>query len=129
MKEVTFYRKPDYIKELSKKLRNNHTKSEMLLWEYLKWKQINWLRFHRQKPIFAFREDKWFDRFYIADFYCHEKRLIVELDWEVHSSNSQKDYDKIRDEILKNNSYNILRFSNDEVFNNISFVLDKIKST
>lgn len=126
MTEIIFYKKPEYIKDLSKKLRHNQTETEKILWEKLKWKQINWLRFHRQKTIFAFREDNWFDRFYIADFYCHSKRLIIEIDGWVHNQKNQKEYDKIRDEILKNNDYIILRFTNDEILYDLDWVIEKL---
>lgn len=123
MDEIIFYKKPDYIKDLSKKLRQNQTQSEKMLWEKLRWKKINWLIFHRQKTLFAFRENNWLDRFYIADFYCHSKRLIIELDWKIHDSENQKEYDKIREEILKNNNFKIIRFKNEEIIKNI----DKIE--
>ena len=127
MTEIVFYKKPQYIKGLSKSFRHNQTKTEDVLWEKLKWKQINWLKFHRQKTIFAFREESWLDRFYIADFYCHTKRLIIEIDWWVHNNKNQKEYDEIRDEIFKNNNYTVIRFKNEEVLNNLNWVIEKIK--
>ena len=128
MTEIIFYKKPEYIKKLSKKLRQNQTETEKILWEKLRWKQINWLRFHRQKTIFAFREINWCDRFYIADFYCHKKRLIIEIDWWIHNDKNQKEYDKIREEILKNNNYTIIRFKNEEVLSDVNWVIEKITS-
>ena len=128
MTEIIFYKRPQYIKDLSKSFRQKQTETERILWEKLKWKQINWLIFHRQKTIFAFREDNWLDRFYIADFYCHTKKLIIEIDWWVHNNKNQKEYDQIRDEILNNNNYTVIRFKNEEVLSNLNWVMEKIKS-
>jgi len=54
-------------------------------------------------------------QYFIADFYCHEKKLIVELDGAVHLL--QLEYDRIREEILKQMGYKIIRFDNEEVLN------------
>ena len=75
-----FYRKPEYITDLSRKLKKWQTKAEILLWKRLRKQKVNSLRFLRQKPIFAYRQSNQFDRFYIADFYCHSLRLIIEID-------------------------------------------------
>jgi very-short-patch-repair endonuclease len=121
-----FYRKPEYIKSISRKLRKWQTEAEILLWHKLRYQKVNSLRFLRQKPIFAYKQDNWFDRFYIADFYCHAQRLIIEVDWWIHSEMDRIEYDKLRDEILKNNEYRILRFTNDEVINYIENVINVI---
>lgn len=126
MNEIIFYKKPEYIKDLSKKFRYNQTKTEGILWEKLKWKQINWLRFHRQKSLFAFKENNWFDRFYIADFYCNPKKIIIELDWNVHNTENQKEYDKVRNEILKSR-YTIIRLKNDDILDKLDEILEEIK--
>ena len=70
--------KPMYFKarsetiQAAKLLRENMTEHERILWERLKEKQIEGLRFRRQHPI----------DFFIADFYCHQARLVVEIDGE-----------------------------------------------
>ncbi|OQY38859.1 MAG: hypothetical protein B6229_04985 [Spirochaetaceae bacterium 4572_7] len=80
MSEIDFYKKSKYIKSFSDKLRNNETNAEKLLREQIKGKKVELLRFHRQKPIFAYRENSGIDRFFIADFYYHPSRLIIEID-------------------------------------------------
>jgi len=55
MTERIYYKKPDYIKILSRELRKNQTESENILWEFLRNKKLNWFKFHRQKPIFAYK--------------------------------------------------------------------------
>ena len=64
-------------------LRENMTPVEKLLWERLKGKQILGLRFRRQHPIFIF----------IVDFYCHEARLVVEIDGEIHEFQQYQNHD------------------------------------
>ncbi|EKE28948.1 MAG: protein of unknown function DUF559 [uncultured bacterium (gcode 4)] len=121
-----FHRKPEYIKNLSRDLRKIQTESEKLLWERLRWKKLDYLKFLRQKPIFAYRQNNWLGRFYIADFYCHSLRLIIEVDWKIHNNKTRREYDRLRDEILKNNSYKILRFTNDDVSYGIDNIINEI---
>ena len=63
---------------------------------------------------------------FIADFYCAKLRIVVEIDGGVHEQ--QKDYDRLRDEILQRRQLRVLRFSNEEVISDIHGVLDKIAS-
>ena len=56
------------------------------------------------------------DAYFIADFYCHEKKLVIEIDGAIH--NEQKEYDQIRTDILEHMGYRIARFTNDEVLQN-----------
>jgi very-short-patch-repair endonuclease len=97
-------------------VRKNMTISEKLLWEKLKGKQINGLRFRRQHPI----------EFFIADFYCHEIRLVVEIDGEVHNENQE--YDDGRSAEMEKFDIKIIRFNNDEVENDIEKIISEIKS-
>lgn len=105
---------PDYVKNLSKELRLKQTDSEKFLWEILKNKKLNDLKFRRQHP---------FGR-YIADFYCHELWLVIELDWKIHEN--QKEYDEIRDEIISKYWVKVLRVKNQELFNNTEKVVESI---
>jgi very-short-patch-repair endonuclease len=75
------------------------------------------LKFRRQHPI---------DKF-IADFYCHEKKLVVELDGAVHDDKMNAQYDEARTYELKGSGIKVIRFRNSEVENNISFVLNEIR--
>lgn len=126
MSEVNFYKKPEYIKYFSNNLRKNETKAEILLREKLKGKKVNWLRFHRQKPIFAYRENNWIDRFFIADFYHHPTRLIIEIDWDIHKDKNVIQYDEVREFLLKEANYKIIRFDNEEIIRNINIVVETI---
>ena len=104
------------LKDTRKELRNNMTNAEKKLWENLKWKKILWLKFRRQHSVWR----------YILDFYCPSEKLCIELDWEIHDET--KEYDNIRTEYLNQSDINVLRFSNDEVFENIENVIVKIEN-
>jgi very-short-patch-repair endonuclease len=106
---------PGYVVELAKDLRNNMTESEKKLWSYLRKKQIGKYKFRCQHPIYR----------YILDFYCHEKRLAIEIDGNIH--NSQQEYDKYRDEFLNSIGIRTLRLRNEDVLNNIEKVIEIIK--
>lgn len=115
-KTMYFGAKPD-IFEKATALRKNMTVAEKILWERLKNKQILKLRFRRQHPIDIF----------IADFYCHAVRLVIELDGKIH--NGQKEYDKGRTAEMEQFDIKVIRFRNEEIENNIENVIMKIEST
>jgi very-short-patch-repair endonuclease len=93
------------------------TQPETILWSRLKSKNIYGYKFRRQQPIFD----------YIIDFYCHELKLIVEVDGEIHALIENADSDKKRENMLRTNGYHILRFTNFDIHNDIETVIDKIK--
>ena len=98
-------------------LRQSLTKTEKILWEYLRNRKLDGLKFRRQHPI---------DKF-IADFYCHEKKLVVELDGTVHEEKVNEDYDKARTYELTGLGIKVIRFRNHEVENDIEMVLKQIR--
>ncbi len=65
---------------------------------------------------------------YIADFYCPEARLVIELDGNVHNLKNQKEYDEIRKEIMEAHKIHVLRIKNEEIENKIDSVLKRISS-
>jgi imidazole glycerol-phosphate synthase subunit HisF len=99
----------------AKKLRNNMTDTETILWMRLK-AGINGCKIRRQHPI----------SFYIADFYCHKANLIIELDGSIHNKPEVKENDKNRENDLISMGYKIIRFTNNEVIKDITQVLEKI---
>jgi len=121
MKRVE-YAKPKYIKNLSRELRANQTFAEKIFWEKIKNKQL-WYKFLRQKPIYAFTDDDGNHRFYIADFYCHQKKLVIELDWSIHQEALVYKNDKRREEDLRKRNCHILRFTNNDVIDRMPTVL------
>lgn len=129
MEEIGFYRKPYYIKSFSKQLKHNQTSAEKILREHLRAKKFHWLKFHRQKPLFAYRESESLrDRFFIADFYHHPARLIIEVDGSIHNKKENKAYDEMREHLLRERGYKIIRFTNDMVESDIEWVLLDIKN-
>ena len=117
---------PEIIKLTARKLRNNMTKSEVILWNFIQ-KEVLDVKFLRQKPIFVYTENSWLDRFIIADFYCHSKKLIIEVDWSIHDIPEILELDIYKEKLLKNIWYNVIRIKNDEVFEDINKVIEKIK--
>ena len=63
----------------------------------------------------------------LADFYCHEKKLVVELDGGIHDEKQIAEYDKYRTFELEGSGIKVIRFRNEEVEKNILSVLGKIK--
>lgn len=106
---------------IAKKLRKNQTASELLLWQELKNRKLG-VKFRRQMP-FVFGTYK-----YVADFYCFEKKLIVELDGGIHENKENMEYDKFREEIFIEAGFRVIRFNNFEVEKNIIDVVEKVYS-
>ncbi len=100
-----------------KELRNNMTKAESILWEYLKNKKLGGYKFRRQYSVDSF----------IIDFYCPKVKLGIEVDGEVHFTDEAKEYDENRSGFLSDFGIEIIRFKNDEVFNNVEMVLKIIE--
>ena len=105
------------LKELARQLRNNSTKSEIRLWKYLKGKQMKGYDFHRQKPLLE----------YIADFYCAELNLVIELDGYSHQLEEVAIKDKAKEQALNHVGIKVLRFQDSEVLNDIDNVLRSIE--
>lgn len=99
---------------MSKKNRNNTTEAEKIIWDKLLSRDKTGYRFLRQKPI---------DRF-IIDFYCSELSLAIEIDGGSHIK--KKGTDELRDRFLKQIGITTIRFTNDEVINNIEIIKNKI---
>jgi len=103
------------IEKAARKLRNNLTLAEARLWEALRSKQLEGLRFRCQHPVGNF----------ILDFYCPAIRLVVEVDGEIHDS--QTEYDNARTAKLTEYGYKVLRFKNEQVMNDLPKVLAEIR--
>jgi very-short-patch-repair endonuclease len=105
------------LKENARKLRNNSTKAEIILWnKILKKRQLRGYQFLRQRPL---------DHF-IVDFFSKDLKLVIEVDGEIHKF--QKEKDKKREEHIKSLGYSVIRFSNEDVlygFINVIRTLEK----
>ncbi len=100
----------------ARELRKEMTPAEKALWTLLRNRKLQGWKFRRQSAI----------SIYIADFYCHEIRLVVELDGEVHGDRRQAAHDENRDHYLRYLGHEILRFTNRQVFEEPDSVLDRI---
>jgi leucyl-tRNA synthetase len=105
------------LKDRRRELRKRSTPQEDLLWEELRNRKLG-PKFRRQHSVGR----------YILDFYCKEKRLLIEIDGGVHRTNEAREYDAVRDKYFRELDFKILRFANDEVEQNIKKVLEKIKN-
>jgi very-short-patch-repair endonuclease len=105
------------LKEYARKLRNNSTLAEVILWnKLLKRKQLRGYSFLRQRPI---------DN-YIVDFFSKELKLVIEIDGEIHKYQKRKD--KIREEKIKNLGYSVIRFQNEDILHEFINVIRTLKS-
>jgi len=100
----------------ARSMRKEKTEAEDKLWRELRNKQIENCKFRRQHPIGNF----------IADFYCHEKKLLIEVDGGYHDKKEQQAYDLARTQIINEFGIKVIRFSNEEVLNDMQEVLKKI---
>ncbi len=116
-KEMFYGASPEIFRR-ALELRKNMTKAEKKLWAALRRKQVNGKRFRRQHPIGKF----------IVDFYCHEVKLVIELDGSIHNFQEQKEYDLGRSEDIQQLGIKIIRFTNKQVMNNLNKVIADIES-
>ena len=112
-----FYGAAPILFERARVLRRNETMAEKLLWASLSKKQLG-VKFRRQHPI---------DQF-IADFYCHAQKLVIEVDGGIHKSREVRENDRLRDKQMLALNLRILRFSNAQVLNELEKVLSVISA-
>jgi len=104
------------LKDRARELRNKQTDAEALLWELLRDRQLGNAKFRRQHQFGD----------YICDFYCHEAKLVVECDGDVHQTAERRQVDAKRDTYLKSQGLTVLRFPNDQVLRDTDSVLKAI---
>ena len=105
------------IFKMAKQLRRNMTHAETVLWMHLKG-GVNGLKFRRQHPV----------GIYIADFYCHKLKLVIEIDGSIHNETEVIKYDINRENDLKDWGYKIIRFTNERTVNETAKVLNEINA-
>ena len=106
------------IFENAKHLRNTMTDAETVLWMHLKQK-IEGCKFRRQHPVGLF----------IADFYCHKAKLVIEVDGSIHNLPDIKKNDEEKESYFIQKGYVIVRFTNEQIMTSIEDVLDRITTT
>jgi very-short-patch-repair endonuclease len=109
-------------KTLCRDLRKHSTKAEDILWQKVRNHKLFGKKFYRQYPLFF--DLYGIETFYIADFFCFENKLVIEIDGGYHEQ--QKLKDALRTDVINLLGLNVIRFKNEEVEKNINHVLDEI---
>ena len=108
--------------QTARELRAKSTRAEKVFWDVVRNRKNKKKKFNRQFPVyFKFEGQK---RFFIADFYCHENKLIIEIDGGIHET--QKDYDELRTIIINELGIEVIRFKNEMVLNNIEKIIEEL---
>jgi len=107
---------PHRLTPIARKLRREATKAERILWRVNNRGQLDGFKFRRQAPLAG----------HVADFACHEARLVVELDGATHSSDEELTADAARERKIEEEGYAVLRFRNAEVYDNLDGVAETI---
>jgi very-short-patch-repair endonuclease len=102
MQKNDWYKNKTVFKKRRQRLRWNPTKAEYVLWQELRRKTLG-VKFRRQFEISP----------YFVDFYCHEMKLIIEVDGPIHDE--RKGYDERRTRFIEKKGYKVIRFKNNEV--------------
>ena len=100
----------------ARNLRQGETQAEKVLWNALRSKRLNGLKFRRQHPY-----EKT-----ILDFFCVEHQLVVELDGSIHDLQDQFESDEERTKYLNDHGLKVIRFRNEEILKNLPAILQKI---
>lgn len=108
-----FHHAPPKSFQYAEQNRESPTYAEAILWKALKDKRLGGFKFRRQHPI----------RNYILDFYCHATRLAIEVDGGYHQNAAQRDYDARRTADLLEIGISVIRFTNEDVINDLGGVL------
>jgi len=106
-------------KEKRRLLRNNLTKAEIIIWSRLQRKQVLGYKFRRQFSVGS----------YVLDFYCPELKLAIEIDGTSHFKEGAEEYDHNRQESIEQLGIRFLRFTNTNIYRNLSGVLQTIVGT
>jgi len=117
MRKEMFYGAGPLIFEKAKALRNTLTHAELVLWSYLKTSPMG-LKFRRQHPT----------GIYIVDFYCHELKLVIEVDGKIHERIENRKDDEKRQKDLEDWGIEVVRFRNDEVELKLEEVINRIET-
>ena len=111
---IYFGTDPEILK-LAGKNRTHLTPAERKLWKHLR-KRITGMKFRRQHPVSRF----------ITDFYCHQAKLVIEIDGGYHNEPKQKELDQRRQKELENLGLLVIRFRNEEIETDVVRVVEKI---
>ena len=109
-------------KNTARELRKNQTESEGIFWEVVRNRKLFGKKFLRQHPVqLKFMGKK---RFFVGDFYCAEKKIIIEIDGKIHEN--QVEYDNLRDHLIKEMGIRVIRIKNEDLID-IPSLIEKLK--
>jgi very-short-patch-repair endonuclease len=109
-------------RELCRKLRRTQTRAETIFWEHVRGRKLMGLKFYRQCPIFCEINNQ--ESFFIADFFCFDKKTVIEIDGKIHDIRYKQDAE--RSAILKDLGLSVVRIKNEDIELNIMRVLEKL---
>lgn len=112
----------EVAKQLCRELRKKQTNAEAIFWEAVRDRRFQGFKFYRQYPLFFDYLGK--ETFFIADFFCHEQKLVVEIDGKIHDC--RKDHDQLRTFIINLMNIEVVRFRNEEIENDLGDVLGRL---
>lgn len=115
MPVVRTYQNHPRLTEERRFLRQNGTTAEKILWKFLKNNQLGY-KFRRQYGLLNF----------IVDFYCHQLKLVIELDGWTHNSEKTQTKDRTKQRALESHGYKIIRFTNEQIYGDIEVILKSI---
>ena len=110
-------------KVICRELRRNSTEAEKIFWETVRDKKFCGKKFYRQYPIYHDITGR--ETFFVADFYCHQEKLVIEIDGKYHQYRLRED--KERSRILNFLGLKVIRFSNEEITNDLNNALVKME--
>ena len=117
--------KLDHVaRNICRELRKSQTRAELLFWRKVRNRKYKGLKFYRQYPIFY--ESNNYESFFIADFYCFEKKAVIEIDGKFHDYRKKEDEE--RSETLRSLGLKVIRIKNEDIEFDINGVLDKLSS-
>jgi very-short-patch-repair endonuclease len=116
-RQPQFYGATKRIFANAKALRKKSTAAEDLMWQMLRNRKVAGYKFRRQHPL----------KYFVADFYCHEALLVIEVDGSIHELEHIKQYDQNREQEITDLGITFLRFTNDSVFTEPDTVISAIE--
>ncbi len=109
-------------RDLCRRLRKTQTRAETIFWQHIRNRRFRGLKFYRQCPIFY--ELNFHESFFIADFLCFEKKLVIEIDGKIHEVQSRQDAERSR--ILNDLGLRVIRVKNEDIEKDVKMVLKKL---
>ena len=109
----------EIAKTFCRELRKNSTEAEQILWNVIRNRKLEGRKFLRQHPLYYDISGK--ESFFVADFYCHDERLIIELDGEYHKYRLKED--EQRTKILNYMGLRVMRIKNENIINKLDKVI------